>query len=70
MIWKRLYHCFPFDFQIKVKEDVVIEADDIPRDEKQSKSNNGNMKKAEEEDKSQEQAKPSNAASTSLCALL
>ena len=70
VFWKRSYHCFPFHFQIKVKEDVGTEADDIRIDEKQSKSNNGNTKKAQEEDKLQEQAKPSNAASTSLCALL
>ena len=52
-----------FGFQVKVAEDILIEADDSAADEKKSKSNKGNDKKA------QEPAKPSNAASTSLCSL-
>lgn len=66
--WRSSYHCL-LDFQVKVNGDIVIEADNSATDEKQSKSNEENEKKAQEQAKTQGQAKPSNAASTSLCNL-
>ena len=57
------------DFQVKGNDDVVIKADNCATDEKKSKSNEENGKNTEEQAKTPGQAKPSNAASTSLCNL-
>ena len=54
------------DFQVKGNDDVVTKADNSATDGKKSKTNE---KSTQEQAKTPGEAKPSNAASTSLCNL-